>query len=321
MLTIQRGERSEHPSPPFSYPDFVDIRENNQSFSGMLGYHDDYISITGSAKPERVYGALTSADFFEVLGVQPYLGRTLISTKANERAGAAIVVLSYNLWQNQFAGDPGIIGKTIQLNLHPYTIVGVAPKNFRGCKSGLRTDIFLPLAADDPIWGSNRIGNRGVAWINVLGVLRQGVDPHQADNELNILMERITSQYPAEHRGANQVSTDPLWRSPFGANVYMAVRSQFCWRWPRYYCFLHAPMSPTCCWCDRWRGGANLRSAFRWAPGAGRWCASSWQRTFSSRRVGEQSPSAARRGRRRRSVRFCLPRRFHWLSTGNWIDE
>ena len=222
MLTIQRGERSEHPSPPFSYPDFVDLRENIKSFSGMLGYHDDYISITGSAKPERIYGALTSADYFEVLGVQPYLGRTLISTKANERAGAAIVVLSYNLWQNHFAGDPGIVGKTIQLNLHPYTIVGVAPKNFRGCKSGLRTDIFLPLAADGPIWDDNRIGNRGVAWLNVLGVLRPGVDPHQADNELNLLMERISAQYPAEHRGANQISTDPLWRSPFGANVYMA---------------------------------------------------------------------------------------------------
>ena len=222
MITIQRGERSEHPSPPFSYPDFVDVRENSKSFSGMLGYHDDYISITGSAKPERVYGAMTSADYFEVLGVQPYLGQTLISTKANERAGAAIAVLSYNLWQNHFAGDPGIIGRTIQLNLHPYTIVGVAPKNFRGCKSGLRTDIFVPLAADEPIWGNNRIGNRGVAWINVLGVLRPGVDAHQADNELNILMERISSQYPAQHRGANQISTDPLWRSPFGANVYMA---------------------------------------------------------------------------------------------------
>jgi predicted permease len=222
MLTIQRGERSEHPSPPFSYPDFVDLREINQSFSGMLGYHDDYISITGSAKPERVYGALTSADYFEVLGVHPYLGRTLISTKADERAGAAIAVLSYNLWQTYFAGDPEIIGKTIQLNLHPYTIVGIAPKNFRGCKSGLRTDIFLPLAADGPIWGNSRIENRGVPWINVLGVLRPGVDAHQADNEMNLLMQRISAQYPAEHRGANQISTDPLWRSPFGANVYMA---------------------------------------------------------------------------------------------------
>ena len=222
MLTIQRGERSEHPSPPFSYPDFVDVRENNKSFSGMLGYHDDYISITGSAKPERVYGALTSADYFEVLGVQPYLGRTLISTKANERGSAAIVVLSYGLWQNQFAGDPEILGKTIQLNLRLFTIVGVAPKGFRGCKSGLHTDIFLPLAADGQIWGNDRIDKRGVSWLNVLGVLRPGVDTHQADTELNVLMQRISAQYPADHRGANQISTDPLWRSPFGANVYMA---------------------------------------------------------------------------------------------------
>jgi predicted permease len=223
MLTLQRGERNEHPSPPFSYQDFVDLRENSQSFSGMLGYHDDYISITGSAKPERIYGALATADYFEVLGVQPYLGRTLLSSRANERAGLPIAVLSYSLWQNHFAGDPGLIGKTIQLNLHPYTIVGVAPKGFRGCKSGLRTDIFLPIGTDRQIWDSGgRIDRRGASWINALGVLRPGVTPRQADDELNLLMQRIVTQYPAEHQGANQISTDPLWRSPFGANVYMA---------------------------------------------------------------------------------------------------
>jgi predicted permease len=222
MLTIQRGERSEHPSPPFSYPDFVDLRAHATSFAGLIGYHDDVISITGGAQPERVYGALASADFFEVLGVQPYLGRTLISSRANERAGSPIAVLSYDLWQKRFAGDPAIIGKTIQLNLHPYTIVGVAAKGFRGCKSGLRADIFLPLGADRQIWADNRIERRGPNWINVLGVLRPGVDAHQADNELNVLMQRLVAEYPQDHRGANQISTDPLWRSPFGANVYMA---------------------------------------------------------------------------------------------------
>ena len=222
MVTIQRGERSEHPSPPFSYPDFVDLRANSKTLSGLIAYHDDYMSITGSARPERIYGALTTADYFEVMGVQPYLGRTLISTRANERAGAAIAVLSYNLWQNHFGGDPDIIGKTIQLNLHPYTIVGVAPPGFRGCKSGLRSDIFLPLGLDGPIWDGGRIDNRGSSWLNVLGVLRPGIDPRQADDELNMVMQRIVAQYPEPHQGANQLSTDPLWRSPFGANVYMA---------------------------------------------------------------------------------------------------
>ena len=222
MITIQVGERSEHASPPLSYLDYVDLRDNAKSFSGMLGYHDDFMSITGSGTPERIYGALTTAEYFEVLGVQPVLGRTLLSSQADERAGRAEAVLSYGLWQNHFAGDGSIIGKTVEINLHPYTIVGVAPRGFQGCKSGLRTDIWLPLGMDHAIWGSNRLGNRGQSWLNVLGVLRPGVDAHQATNELNTLMQRIADQSPKEHRGNNTISTDPLWRSPFGVNVYLA---------------------------------------------------------------------------------------------------
>jgi predicted permease len=222
MITIQRGGRSEHATPPFSYMDFVDLRANTRTLSSLLGYHDDFVSLTGSARPERVYGALTSADYFEVLGVRPILGRSLLDTKSNERAGAAEAVLGYNLWQNHFAGDPAIVGKTIQINLHPYTVVGVAPKGFIGCKSGLRTDIFLPLGMDKQVWDSGRLDRRDTSWLNVLGVLRPGVSQRDAENELNILMDRLVAQYPKDHQGANQLSLDPLWRSPFGANVYMA---------------------------------------------------------------------------------------------------
>ncbi len=222
MLTIQRGERSEHAAPPLSYLDFVDLRDNARTLSGMLGYHDDYMSITGSANPERIYGALTTSNYFEVLGVRPLLGRTLLSTRTNERAGAPEAVLGYALWQNHFAGDPAIVGKTIEINQHPYTIVGVAPQGFLGCKSGLHTDIFIPLGMDQQIRGWNNVDYRGTAWLNVLAVLRPGVNRHHAENELNLLMQRLVAQYPAEHQGANQITTDPLWRSPFGANVYLA---------------------------------------------------------------------------------------------------
>ena len=222
MVTLMRGERSEHPTPPFSYPDFVDIRDNAKTFSGMLAYHDDFMSITESGKPERIYGALTSANYFEVLGVKPALGRTLLPTQANERAGAAEAVLGYDLWQDRFAGDPSIIGKSIQINLHPYTIVGVAPKGFQGCKSGLRAVIWIPLGMSRQVWGWNPIEDRGVSWLQILGIRGPGVTPHQADAELNLLMERIVDRYPEAHRGSNSISTDPLWRSPFGANVYLA---------------------------------------------------------------------------------------------------
>jgi len=220
MITIMRGERSEHPTPPFSYLDYAELRAGSHSFTGLLAYHDDYMSITGSGKPERIYGALASSNYFETLGVQPKLGRGLLPTLPNERTGQAEAVIGYDLWQHRYAGDPGIVGKTIQINLHPYTIVGVAPKGFHGCASGLRSDVWIPLGMDSLVWGSNRINERGTQWLNVLGTLKPGVDASQAAGELNVLMQHIVARFPAEHLGPNQISTDPLWRSPFGANVY-----------------------------------------------------------------------------------------------------
>jgi predicted permease len=222
MFTLTRGERNDHPSPPLSYPDYVDLRDGAKSISGLIGYHDDDLTITGTANPVRIYGATTSANYFDVLGVRPILGRTFLSSTQNERQGAAEAVLSYDLWQRQFAGDPSIVGKTIQINLHAYTIVGVAPQDFQGCKSGLRSDIWIPLGMNAEVWGWDPMNDRSKSFLNVLGVLRPGVDRHQAENELNLLMQRIATQYPTSHQGQNQISTDPLWRSPFGANVYLA---------------------------------------------------------------------------------------------------
>lgn len=222
MFALTRGERTEYPSPPLSYPDYADLRDNAKSLTGLLAYHDDYMIITGTAKPVRIYGTLSSANYFDVLGVRPILGRALLSSPQDERQGAAEAVLGYDLWQRQFAGDPSIVGKTIQVNLHTYTIVGVAPKDFQGCKTGLRSDIWIPLGMYRQVWGWEPTTDRGISVLNVLGVRRPGVDRHQAENELNLLMQRIVSQYPASHQGQNQISTDPLWRSPFGANVYLA---------------------------------------------------------------------------------------------------
>ena len=222
MVTIMRGERTEHPTPPLSYPDYVDLRDNTKSLSGLLGFHDDFMTITGASKPTRIYGALVSANYFDVLGVHPLLGRMLLDAPQNEKASAPEAVLAYDLWRTRYAADPAIVGKTIQINLHPYTIVGVAPKGFQGTKSGLRTDVWLPLAMMSQVWSWNPIDDRSAPFLNVLGVLRAGMDQHQAENELNVLMQRIVAQYPNDHQGQNQISLDPLWRSPFGANVYLS---------------------------------------------------------------------------------------------------
>jgi len=222
LITVMRGERSEHPTPPFSYLDYVDLRDHNRSFSGLLGYHDDFMALTGVGKPERTYGALTSANYFDVLGVQPILGRGFLPDEEHNPGGAPVVVISYGLWQSHFGEDRSVIGRTIQINRHPYTIIGVAPPGFQGCKTGLRADVWIPLGMDRFVWGSNRPADRGSFWLNVLGRLGPGVAPRQAEQELNLLMQRIVEHSPAAHQGSpNQITLDPLWRSPFGANVYL----------------------------------------------------------------------------------------------------
>jgi predicted permease len=221
MITIMRGERSEHPTPPFSYLDFADLRDSTRSFAGLLAYHNDYMAITESGKPERIYGTLASANYFEVLGVRPILGRTLQSSAPVERLGAPEVVLGYGLWQTHFGADPSIIGKTVHINLRPHTIIGVAPKGFQGCMGGLRSDLWIPLGMDPQIMGNERIKYRDVLWLNVLGKLKPGVNHRQAEDELNSLMLRLVERFPDAHKGPNTISSDPLWRSPFGVNVYL----------------------------------------------------------------------------------------------------
>jgi predicted permease len=222
LVAVNRGERSDHPTPPFSYPDLRDLQERSQSFAGLLGYHDDYMSLTDTGKPERIYGALTTSNYFEVLGLRPVIGRGFLPEEERLRAGAAVAVISYSVWENHFARDASVVGKTVQINRHPYTIIGVTPREFHGCKTGLRTDIWIPLTMDEPVWGSNRPEFRGTFWLNVLGKLRPGVTDRQAEAELNLLMQRVAERFPEEHRDSpNQIMLDPLWRSPFGINVYL----------------------------------------------------------------------------------------------------
>ena len=125
-------------------------------------------------------------------------------------------MISYAFWQTHFGADLSIVGKTLQINRVLGTIVGVAPRDFQGCKTGLRTDLWFPLV----YWGDD-LHERDDHWLNVLGRLKPGVNRGQAEKELDLQMQRIVEQFPDSHRGPNQITLDPLWRSPFGANVYM----------------------------------------------------------------------------------------------------
>ena len=216
LVTIMRGERSEHPSAPLSYLDYVDLRARTRSWSGLAAHHEEFVSLTGTSQPQRVYTDMVSANYFEVLDVKPILGRALLPGEEEKPGGPPSVVLSYGLWQSHFGADPSIIGQTIQLNRVLCTVVGVAPRDFQGCSTGIRLDLWVSL-----IHRAEDLRDRDDFWLNAVGRLKPGISRRQAAEELDLQMQRIVEQFPDSHRGPNQITLDPLWRSPFGPNVYM----------------------------------------------------------------------------------------------------
>jgi predicted permease len=221
LVSLQRGERNFSPTPPFSYLDYRDLREQNHTFAGMLAYRNDWIALTGGAQPERAYIANVSANFFEVLGVKPMLGRFFLPEEESRPGAVPEVILSYSLWKTRYAADPALVGKSIEVSRHPLTVIGVAPEGFVGAAPGLRDDLWVTL---DPLGNDGwRMTHRDWASLIVIGKLRPGVSRDQAAQDLNTVMHRIVAAYPDDHLGDNRITLDPMWRSPFGANGYMAA--------------------------------------------------------------------------------------------------
>jgi predicted permease len=176
----------------FSYPDYQDYQKN-QVFEGLAGYSGGGGIITGRGEPERVFAPGATANFFSVLGVEPYLGRTF-QEGDDKPGGPRIVVLTYGMWQRSFGADPGIVGKPITFNGDSYTIVGVLPASFQ---FALRNaDMWRPYQPTD----SQRT-RRGLHGTNLFGRLKPGVTPAQAQAELSVIAKRIEQENAESHAG------------------------------------------------------------------------------------------------------------------------
>jgi len=222
LVSVMRGEWSTSPPPPLSYLDYRDLREQNHTLVGMLAYNHDWIALTHSgAMPDRIYISNVSSNFFDLLGVKPFLGRFFRPEEETRPDAVPYVVLSYSLWQTRFAGDAAIVGKPIEIARHPVTVIGVAPQGFIGAMPGIREDAWLTL---NPIGtASYQMTHRSAYHYNVLARLRPGVSRELATGDLETIMQRIVAAYPNDHLGKNTITLDPMWRSPFGGNGYMAM--------------------------------------------------------------------------------------------------
>src|SRR5208337_4679332 len=199
-------------------------RDRSHTLAGLTCFALAPVSLTGNGKPEQVFGTMATANYFDVLGVKPILGRGFLPAEDKLRNGAPVAVISYRLWQNRFGGDPSAVGQTIHIDAHAYTIVGITPRVFQGSYTGLRTDVWVPLMmAAQLAPGEDPLISRNIAWLQALARLRPGVSRQQAQAELATLFQEIARQYPDSHKGTNQVTVYPLWRAPNGANAFFSL--------------------------------------------------------------------------------------------------
>ncbi len=173
---------------PFAPPDFVDWKAQNKTFQDMalFGWSGD-MNLSGEGRPDHVQAVPTEANFFALLGVQPIMGRTWVAGE-DQPGKDQVAVLSYGLWREHFAGDPGVVGRTIALNSKKYTIVGVMPPSFR---FPFETQMWIPLDMD-----SKSLGHRGSHWANAIGRLKPGVSLERARADLKLISGRLEKTYP-----------------------------------------------------------------------------------------------------------------------------
>src|SRR6266536_5373979 len=182
-----------------SYPAFGDIQQRNTTVSelaGFYGYCRARLSWGNSTR--SVYGYAVTGNYFEMLGVQPELGRFIQATDEHGPNSAPYIVLSDSLWRSAFNADPGVIGTTVRLNKDPYTVVGVAPAQFHGTEQFVWPDYFIPIVN---YFDAKYLADRTGRPLVMLGRLKPGVTPQQATENLNAIAAQLAKEYPKTDTG------------------------------------------------------------------------------------------------------------------------
>jgi predicted permease len=186
-----------------SYQDYLDLRDRNRSFDDLFSYNiiGPVGMATGGGKPTTVWPYLATGNYFDALGIQPYLGRFFHAGDEHGNNSAPYVVLSYATWQSKFAGDRGAVGRVVQVNGHPYTIIGVAPPAFRGTELFFAPGLWIPMVQGPQINGFDFLKERGDHSGFVEGRLKSGVTPAQATADLNAIGAWLAKTYPHDDDG------------------------------------------------------------------------------------------------------------------------
>jgi len=172
---------------------FLDWRSHNQIFDQLGALFDTDMNLTGAGEPQRIKSCVVTTNFFQVLGVQPMLGRSFLP-EAETPGSPFTVIISHDLWQRQFGSDPNIINKSLTLNAHQVAVIGVMPPGFElQFPTSKHVDMWVPMVIDvaDPDYH-----DRSNNFLYTVGRLKQGVSPEQAQAEMNLIASQLQQQYP-----------------------------------------------------------------------------------------------------------------------------
>jgi predicted permease len=199
----------------FSYLNYLDYRDRNQSFTGLIAYRMTSAAISNTSggsddRAEVVWGETVSGNYFDVLGAPPSLGRGFRLEEDRTPNTHPVVVLGHSLWRRRFNADPDIVGRSVYLNGRPFTVIGVAPERFIGTKFPLRMEFWVPLMMRSQVtssdeWRTDRANNP----FGLMGRLKPGVTIAQAEADLSLIAQELEKSYPQANEGTKvQVVTE-----------------------------------------------------------------------------------------------------------------
>jgi predicted permease len=212
---------------PTSLPNYEDYREQNNVLTGLAAVTFILpLNWGGQAEPQQLQASMVSPNFFDVLGVKPYRGRFFYPDEGKKVGADPLVVLSYALWSRRFGSDPSVVGQTITLNATSYTIIGIAPPNFKGIVSLARPDVlWIPLSMRDYVLTGqlkNLENHRRLRWLSIVGRLKPNVTVEQARAAMKTIAFALEKEYPRDNPGRT-CELYPLNQSALGINQ----RAQF----------------------------------------------------------------------------------------------
>jgi predicted permease len=187
-------------SANWSYLNYLDIRDRNRSFEDLVAWNLILAGLDTGDNPTRSWGLAVTGNYFDALSIGPHLGRVFHASDEHGPDSAPYIVLSHAYWHSHFQDDPNVVGRVVQVNKHPFTILGVTPPGFHGTLLFAAPDFFLPMVDQGQLEGTSALNDRGRRWIFMtMGHLKPGVTPEQAAADINSIGANLEKSYPKDY--------------------------------------------------------------------------------------------------------------------------